>query len=110
MGTWKPPTIVKNPSSVKPDITIMEVGEYCTRLLDGDTRCVECLFAHPSIVLACHKEAWGKLVDVAPAFVTRAVVRHYLSDAYGAKGLQFWLGRAHKMKPDEMHKKWCVSV
>lgn len=95
-----PRDCVKNPSSVKPDLTVLEVGAFVRMLASGDPRCVEALFAPDETVL--HEDAlWQTLKAQAPALLSIQVAEKYYSDATGAKGLKYWR-RKHKADADEI--------
>ena len=75
------------------DCAALEAKEFCRRLVTGDTRCVESLWLHDSVVLRT-SAAWTSLVRgvcATPGVVSTQVLDNYIRDAVGKRGLGRWL-------------------
>lgn len=77
----------KNPESTRPDFTIHSVEYFCQLLEAGDTKIVECLFLHRKVVHST-SPLWDELVANREKFVTKAVIKTYISEVKGSKGLR----------------------
>ena len=82
-----PPLTIKNRTSEQPDFTLCELYRYCELLVSGDPRVVESLFLHKDTVHYATEEYY-RLVELRNNVISREVVRKYLSDACGSRGLK----------------------
>lgn len=70
---------------------VMEVSTFLKRIVAGSSRCVECLWLHPSVVLVS-TPAWDLLCRVCRrGVITKQLVTCYIRDALGKRGLAKWV-------------------
>eukprot|EP00727_Mastigamoeba_balamuthi_P007396 m51a1_g3277 hypothetical protein (540) ;mRNA; r:246902-249546 len=88
LNPLRPPKLtIKNEDS--PDFTVIDVSAFCELLASGDSRCVEMLFhERGSHAVVAEGPAWQSLRELRRELLTRAVVRKYLSEVDGQKGLR----------------------
>ena len=82
-----PPLTIKNRTSEQPDFTLCELFRYCELLVSGDPRIVESLFLHKNTIHYATEE-YSSLVELRNNVISREVVRKYLGDACGSRGLK----------------------
>lgn len=79
--------VVKNPSGMPPDYTLLEVGRFVEMMLKGDPSMVECLFLGAQSEQLIYEDVWKSITALNSHFLSQALVRKYLSDATGRAGL-----------------------
>ena len=101
-----PPLTIKNRTSEQPDFTLCELYRYCELLVSGDPRIVESLFLHKDTV-HYGTEEYHQLMELRNNVISREVVRKYLGDACGSRGLKLlrqWEGQITAPSKDKQYK------
>jgi hypothetical protein len=107
----------KNPESSRPDFTVYGLEYFCQLLRAGDTKVVECLFLDEHVV---HSAAplWAELVENRHSFVSKQVIKTYIGEVRGPKGLKQMdrLWQQLRLEPNDsaatarFYKKWYIVL
>ncbi|XP_064602496.1 uncharacterized protein LOC135468271 [Liolophura sinensis] len=87
LGLEPPKHTIKNREGESYDYTVHEVHRYCELLTQGDPRCVETLFLHPSSITHC-SDRWRQFLAHRDLFLHSLCLEKYLRDGLGSKGLK----------------------
>ncbi|CAH1787254.1 unnamed protein product [Owenia fusiformis] len=88
LGFNPPQQTIKNKETENSDYTIHEVHHYLELILNGDPRCIETLFLHPSAIYYC-SDRWRDFCKLKNNFLKKNCMEKYLRDACGAKGTRY---------------------
>lgn len=87
IGMKPQPQTFKQFDNLRPDFSVHSLGHFCNLLIDGDSKSVEILFCHHTIIREAHP-TWNQLSSWKSRFVTKRVILSYIAELKGAKGLK----------------------